>query len=187
MDDASTAPLASTSIHLYGRNWNLELTAKPAFIDSLLLPMRHQTFFNIIGLTFLVMLLVFSIHLTLARIAQTLAHKAELSKVKENALQLANIELEKEVSNRMMQISQVSALQREYSGKCGLRDCLPRTKTESFTVFNPAAETLLGYSATEVIGHGSPASFHLVEEVWLGLRHFLKNLLIPLNQALRCL
>lgn len=164
MDDASTAPLASTSIHLYGRNWNLELTAKPAFIDSLLLPMRHQTFFNIIGLTFLVMLLVFSIHLTLARIAQTLAHKAELSKVKENALQLANIELEKEVSNRMMQISQVSALQRSILESAGYA-IVATDEDGIITVFNPAAETLLGYSATEVIGHGSPASFHLVEEV----------------------
>ena len=157
-------PLVSKTIQLFGRNWVLELTAKPAFIHSLLLPSQHNAFLTAIGLTLLAMFVVFSIHLTLARVKQTSKHKNELSKVKENALKQANAELEEEVSKRITEISQVSVLQSSILQNAGYA-IIAADEQGMITVFNPAAEALLGYSAEEIVGHHTPAIFHLVEEV----------------------
>ena len=164
MDEQITGSKVNTSIQLYGRNWVLELNATQAFIDSLLLPTQRQAFFIAMVVTFLLMLLVFSIQLSVARRIQTLAHKAELSRVTENALKQANKKLENEVAQRIQQISQVSAVQRSILDGAGY--AIIATDEEGLiTVFNPAAENLLGYSAQEVIGKHSPATFHIVEEV----------------------
>jgi PAS domain S-box-containing protein len=163
-EEANTQFSVTSSIQLFGRHWDLQVTAKPEFIDSLLLPSPHQAFITAISFTFLVMLVVFSIHLTLARITQVAAHKAELSRVKEVNLKEANTALEIEVSKRMMQISQVSVLQSSILQNAGY--AIIATDTEGvITVFNPAAEMLLGYSAEEIISRYTPATFHIVDEV----------------------
>lgn len=164
IDDAVSDFTVNHSIQLYGRNWFLALTAKQAFIDSWHLPSRHQPFFIAIGFTLLVILVVFSIQLTLARAAQTAAHKVELSKIKENTLKQANKVLEKEVSKRIKEISQVSVLQHSILEGAGYA-IISTDEDGLITGFNPAAEALLGYSATELIGHATPAQFHVIDEV----------------------
>ncbi|WP_340680937.1 CHASE domain-containing protein [Paraglaciecola sp.] len=164
LDEDITDSKVNTSIQLYGRNWVLELSAKQSFIDSLLLPTQRQAFFTAMVITFLVMLLVFSIQLSVARRIQTSAHKTELSRVTQNALKQANKKLEDEVAQRTKQISQVSAVQRSILDGAGYA-IIATDEDGLITVFNPAAEALLGYSAQEVIGTYSPATFHIVEEV----------------------
>ena len=154
----------TSSIQLFGRTWVLELTAKRAFVDALALVPRHQFFLIAMGVTISLMLLVFSIQLTIARRVQTAAYHTELSRVKENALKEANRKLELEVTKRTKQISQVSALQRSILDGAGYA-IIATDEDGLITVFNPAAEALLGYSAQEVIGQHSPATFHIVEEV----------------------
>lgn len=160
----ASAFAVSHSLQLYGRKWVLELSAKPAFINALLLPNKHQAFYTAMGITLMLMLIVFSLLLTLARIKQASEHKAELAQVKENALKQTNTALEQEMSQRMTQISQVSILQRSILESAGY--AIIATDEEGLiTVFNPAAEALLGYSSEEIIGHYTPAKFHIAEEV----------------------
>ncbi|KXI28477.1 CHASE domain-containing protein [Paraglaciecola hydrolytica] len=149
---------------LYGRHWELELTAKPAFIDALSLPNNHQVFFITLGLTTFFMLVVFSIQLTMARRMQASAHKMELSHVKESALKQANMKLEREVSKRIKEISQVSALQRNILEGAGYA-IIATDEQGLVSVFNPASEKLLGYSAAEIINKQTPALFHVIDEV----------------------
>jgi PAS domain S-box-containing protein len=154
----------SKAIHLYGRDWVLELTAKQAFIDSLLLPARHQAFILTMGFTVALILAVFSFQLTRARRIQAAKHKAELSLATENALKKANTQLEHEVSERTKQISQVSALQRSILDSAAYA-IIATDEQGTITAFNPAAEKLLGYSALEIVGKHTPATFHLLDEV----------------------
>lgn len=164
LDQQASEYQASSSINLFGRNWIFELTAKQSFIDSLLLPTKHQVFLVALAITILFMLIAFSILLTLAKREQASAHKAELSLVTEKALIQVNQKLEQEVSKRTKQISQVSVLQRSILESAGYA-IIATDEVGNLTVFNPAAEALLGYSAEEVIGKHTPAIFHVIDEV----------------------
>jgi PAS domain S-box-containing protein len=164
VDEQTSEYGVSRSINLFGRSWVLELTAKQAFIDSLLLPATYQIFLVVVGATILLILLVFSIQLTLARRAQAFAHKAELSLVKEKALEQVNSQLEQEVSKKIKQISLVSVLQRSILESAGYA-IIATDENGNLTVFNPAAENLLGYSAEEVVGKVTAGIFHVLDEV----------------------
>ena len=103
---------SNTAIDLFGRHWQLQLTAKQAYIDALLLPKNYQIFATTLGATVLLMLIVFSVQLTMLRRAQASAYKAEIAKITEENLKQVNHRLEDEVSRRTKEISEVSALQR---------------------------------------------------------------------------
>jgi PAS domain S-box-containing protein len=154
----------SSSINIFGRNWILQLTGKHAFIKSLLLPAKYQVFLAVMGVTLLLMLIVFSMQLTLARRVQASAHKAEISLVTEKALKRANQLLELEVSKRIKQISQVSVLQRSILESASYA-IIATDENGNITAFNPAAEKLLGYSAEELIGKHTAAILHVIDEV----------------------
>ena len=164
VDEQTSEYGVSRSIDLFGRVWVLELTAKQAFINSLLLPATYQVFLEVVGVTILLILLVFSIQLRLARRGQAFAHKAELSMVKEKALEQANSQLEQEVSKKIKQISQVSVLQRSILESAGYA-IIATDENGNLTVFNPAAENLLGYSTDEVVGKVTAGIFHVLDEV----------------------
>ncbi|GAC21098.1 CHASE domain-containing protein [Paraglaciecola arctica] len=164
LDQQTSDYRANQSINIFGRNWILQLTAKHSFIESLLLPTKHQVFLVAMAVTILLMLIVFSILLTMAKRDQVSAHKAELSQVTEKALKQANQQLEQEVTKRIKQISQVSVLQRSILESAGYA-IIATDENGNITVFNPAAEKLLGYKAEELIGKVTAAIFHVADEV----------------------
>lgn len=78
-----------------------------------------------------------------------------------------NATLERQVAERTAALRASSALQRavvEYAGHSVIATDLGGT----VTLFNPAAERLLGYAAEEVVGRMSPAAFHDPDEVARG-------------------
>jgi signal transduction histidine kinase/CHASE1-domain containing sensor protein len=164
LDQQATDYRASQSINLFGRNWVLQLTAKQSYIESLLLLTKHQIFLIVMAFTILLMLIVFSILLTLAKREQASGYKLELSRVTEKALKQANQQLEKEVSKRIKQISQVSVLQRSILESASYA-IIATDEEGTITAFNPAAEKLLGYTAEKLIGKHNPAKFHVLDEV----------------------
>lgn len=149
---------------LFGRHWQLALTPTPAFIKALQLPSGSTLFREILAVTVLLTLVVFLAQLLLLRRRQLAKHKLELARVEERLLKQANAELEQQVAQRTAEISRVSTLQRSILKGAGYAIIATDTKG-IITAFNPAAERLLGYEATEVIGKKSPGIFHLPEEV----------------------
>ncbi|MAA93598.1 MAG: hypothetical protein CML21_03635, partial [Rheinheimera sp.] len=151
-------------LSLFGRHWQLNLVPTKQFITALALPSYHVLYREIMGLTLLIALIVFILQLLLIRRKQMALHKAELAALKEASLQQANTELESEVARRTAEISQVNALQRTILHSAGY--AIIATDVDGvITVFNPAAEQLLGYSAVEMIGKKTPAVFHLEPEI----------------------
>ena len=75
-----------------------------------------------------------------------------------------NASLERQVRERTAQIEAYSTLQRAILADAPYS--VIATDTDGLiTLFNPAAEAMLGYAAAEVVGLHSPALFHLSEEV----------------------
>lgn len=175
LDQQTSDYQASLTIDLFGRHWILNLTAKHSFIESLLLPTKHQVFGMVMTATVLLMLIVFSILLTLAKREQATAHKVALSQVTEKALKDANQQLEREVSKRIKQISQVSVLQRSILENAGYA-IIATDETGNVTVFNPSAEKLLGYSSEEILGKPIPSEFHIVDEIIARAKDLSKEL-----------
>jgi PAS domain S-box-containing protein len=154
----------SRTIKLFGRNWTLQLTAKHSFIESLYLPAKYQVFLSTMGATFLLMLIAFCMQLVIARRAQASAYKIEISQLTEKTLKQANQQLEQEVSKRIKQIYKVSALQRSILESAGYA-IIATNEVGNVTVFNPAAEKLLGYSHKELQNEPIPSALHVVDEV----------------------
>ena len=163
-DGNLTESRVTAEVNLFGRLWHIELAAKQAFVDSLLLPSRVGLFITTQAASIFLMLLVFIAHLSLAKKLQIAAHKAELLDVTENALELANKKLEEEVSSRTKQINQASLLQRSILESAGYA-IIATDDQGIITAFNPAAEALLGYQAEELVAKLSPSIFHLPDEV----------------------
>jgi len=149
---------------LFGRQWQLALTPTAAFITALQLPANNILFWEILGLTMLLTLLVFLAQLLIMRRRQQARHKEELAAIEEAMLKQANAELEQQVVQRTAEISRVSTLQRSILSGAGY--AIIATDTDGLiTAFNPAAERLLGYRASEVIHRQTPAIFHLPAEI----------------------
>lgn len=149
---------------LLGRQWQLTLTPNPAFISALQLSSKGALFREVLGGTLLLALLVFLMQLLIMRNTQKVRHKAELSQIAETTLKQANIELEQLVEARTEEISRVNTLQRSILSGAGY--AIVATDTSGFiTAFNPAAERLLGYQASEVVQKCTPAIFHVPEEL----------------------
>lgn len=151
-------------LHLFGRTWRLDLYPTTDFIQTLALPAKEQVLLEIWLVSLLLALFVFCGQLIYRRRSQMAVHKLELAQTTERALMAANAELEQQVMLRTEQITKVSALQRSILSGAGY--AIIATDVEGLiTVFNPAAEKLLGYAAVEVVNKTSPALFHLPEEV----------------------
>lgn len=152
------------NMNLLGRHWQLTLTPSQVFINKLQLPSKGVLFREILGASLVIALIVFLVQLLIMRRTQKMRHKAELSHITENTLKQANIELEQLVDARTNEISRVNALQRSILSGAGY--AIIATDTSGFiTAFNPAAERLLGYQASEVLQKCTPAIFHLPDEL----------------------
>ncbi|WP_372627510.1 response regulator [Arsukibacterium sp.] len=153
-----------SQLALFGRQWQLDLAPTEQFVTELALPSHSSLYREILSLTILISLIVFSLQMLLLRRKQMALHKAELREIKEAALTKANAELEVQVARRTAEISRVSALQRTILESAGY--AIIATDVDGLiTVFNPAAEKLLGYNAQEMIAKQTPAVFHLEQEV----------------------
>ncbi|WP_067218616.1 PAS domain-containing protein [Marinomonas gallaica] len=81
-----------------------------------------------------------------------------------NELELLNASLEKEVQQRTVELNKSYSLQAAIMDKAAI--AIIATNAQGYiTLFNPAAEKLLGYSAEELIGKQTPGLFHLESEV----------------------
>lgn len=88
----------------------------------------------------------------------------EARKQAEAQLLTLNINLEQEVNERTTKLAATSILQRAILDHAGYS--IIATDTEGLiTLFNPAAEALLGYRAEEMVGHNTPALIHDAAEV----------------------
>ncbi|WP_164503690.1 PAS domain S-box protein [Pleionea sediminis] len=91
------------------------------------------------------------------------------------AIEELNQSLEQQVEERTQQIYEYHALQNAILQNAG--HAIIATDTQGIiTLFNPAAEQLLGYSADELIGKKSPAIFHLEEEIVARAEEFSSEL-----------
>lgn len=152
------------TIDLFGRQWQLTLTPTPAFISALDLPNSNTLYWQIISLTALVAILIYLLHLLYMHRHQQKKHQAELAQIAEMTLLQANTELEQQIAARTAEIFRVNTLQRSILSGAGY--AIIATDTDgTITAFNPAAERLLGYKASEVIQQHTPAIFHLPAEV----------------------
>jgi PAS domain S-box-containing protein len=152
------------TLTLFGRTWDLTLTPTSAFITALHLPATNILFREILGMTVLITLVLYLLQLLFMRRNQLTKHKAELAQMAETTLRQANAELEQQVALRTEEISRVNTLQRSILSGAGY--AIIATDTDGLiTAFNPAAEQLLGYKASEVIHKHTPAIFHLGAEV----------------------
>ena len=75
-----------------------------------------------------------------------------------------NVSLERQVAERTAALQAGSALQRAVIANAGYA-VIATDLTGTVTLFNPAAERLLGYTAEEVVGRMTPAAFHDPDEV----------------------
>lgn len=91
-------------------------------------------------------------------VASTLRDIAERKEAQAEILQL-NATLEHQVEERTAQLQAYSALQRAILANAGYA-IIASDPEGKITLFNPAAEAILGYSAEEVLGIETPALFH---------------------------
>lgn len=170
------AKSVTETLVLFGRTWQLTMAVQPSFIAALQLADTKQLLRQYFVISTLIGLLIFFIHILLIRRRQLADKQAQLIAVKADALQVANAKLEQQVQQRTAEIAQVSNLQRSIVN--GTNYAVIATDIDGLiTLFNPAAEQMLGYSASEVVNKHSPALFHDKEEI----QHYAKTLSAKLN------
>ncbi|HEY0661144.1 MAG TPA: PAS domain S-box protein [Lysobacter sp.] len=91
-------------------------------------------------------------------VASTLRDIAESKEAEAEILQL-NVTLEQQVEERTAEIQAYSALQRAILTNAGYA-IVAAEPDGTITLFNPAAEAILGYTSKEVVGIATPALFH---------------------------
>jgi len=151
-------------IKLMGRTWKITINASDAFIYNLHLPNRYQAIVNGSFATIGCMFIAFLMQLFIFRRSQRIKRKALQAKKNKLALQQANLKLESEVKQRTQEIADMSMLQRSIVNSTSY-SIIATDLQGVITLFNPAAEKLLGYKADDIIGIQSPSIFHLKEEV----------------------
>lgn len=162
--DAESSHTVTQTLELLGRSWFLRLTAKELFVQNLRLPYKHQQFIEAMAITLLIALIVSILQLILSRRLLSQRHDIEIAKLAEQALLEANKRLEDEVTLRTQEISRVNILQNSILEGAGYA-IIATDKIGTITIFNPAAEKLLGYAKNEMVGVNTPAKIHVLAEI----------------------
>ncbi|MBQ4858507.1 CHASE domain-containing protein [Pseudoalteromonas sp. MMG007] len=170
-------------IHLMGRTWKITINASDAFIKNLHLQGRYQAAVNGIFATVIFMFLAFLVQLFVFRRSQRIKRKALQAKQNKLALQQANLKLESEVKQRTQEIADMSMLQRSIVNSASY-SIIATDLQGVVTLFNPAAEKLLGYKADDIIGNQSPITFHLKEELINKASLLTKELNMPVTAGM---
>ncbi|OHU91838.1 MULTISPECIES: CHASE domain-containing protein [Pseudoalteromonas] len=172
-------------ITLFGRQWHISLSATSAFIYELELKRPIQSAIWAVGLSLLLAILVFSIQLVLLKKQQLKQQHFEAEKVKGLALEQANLHLEQEVALRTKQATEINMLQQSILTSASYA-IIATDEQGVITLFNPAAERLLGYQASELVGKASPAMFHLEKEVIEHSKAMSKELGMDIAPGFEC-
>lgn len=154
----------SETVPVFGRDWTFTISAQPAYIQRVKTSQDYATFFQYLISTIVVALLSFSVLLIIVRREELQRHQQELHIAKEKTLTDTNEQLEELVKKRTKEISNANALQNAILENANYSVVATDTKG-LITLFNPAAELLLGYEAKDLILKETPALFHLESEV----------------------
>ncbi|WP_166425462.1 CHASE domain-containing protein [Paraglaciecola sp. 20A4] len=154
----------SEKVPIFGRHWSFSISAQPAYIQRVKKSQDYATFFQYLIFTIVVALLSFSVLLIIVRKQELQRHQQELQLAKEKTLIDTNDQLEELVKRRTKEISNANALQNAILENANYSVIATDTKG-LITLFNPAAELLLGYKSEDLIQKETPALFHLESEV----------------------
>lgn len=165
----------SRKLFLFGRIWHVDASAYPSFIKENNLEYRNRVFFEFMGAAAIIALVIFIIQLVYARRLQKASYLNEISRFREEALEKSKLKLEQEVFDRTQEIQKVNLLQNSILEGSGYA-IIATDVTGTITLFNTAAEKLLGYSRKEMIGQHTPATFHLESEVVARAEELTKEL-----------
>ena len=164
-------------VNVFGRVWELTLSAQPNYVDRVKTTKDFSTFFQYLIISVAVALIFLSTHLALLRKRLMRGYAEKLLIAKEKALKTANEQLEGLVAQRTAEIHEANALQNAILRNASYAVIATDTKG-LITLFNPAAERLLGYKAKDLIGKESPALFHVESEI--------HERALALSQELQC-
>lgn len=167
----------SERVSVFGRVWELTLSAQPSYVNRVKTTKDFSTFFQYLIISVAVALIFLSTHLALLRKKLMRDYAQELLIAKEKTLKTANEQLEGLVAQRTAEIHEVNALQNAILNNASYAVIATDTKG-LITLFNPAAERLLGYKAKDLIGKESPALFHVESQIHERAR--------ALSQELQC-
>ncbi|KDC55101.1 CHASE domain-containing protein [Pseudoalteromonas sp. S3431] len=176
----NTAFQTSNTINIMGRSWKVTLHGSQSFIANLHLANKYQALVDGVFLTVFSMFFIFALQLFFYRRAQRIKLKVEAAKKHEQILEQANSKLEIEVKLRTQQIADISTLQRSILDSASY-SIIATDKDGLITEFNPAAEKLLGYKASEIIGIKNPSIFHVEDEVVKKAQQLTKELNKPVK------
>ncbi|GAA81563.1 CHASE domain-containing protein [Pseudoalteromonas sp. BSi20495] len=176
----NTAFQTSNTINIMGRSWKVTLYGSQSFIANLHLANKYQALVDGVFLTVFLMFFIFALQLFFYRRAQRIKLKVEAAKKHEQILEQANSKLEIEVKLRTQQIADISTLQRSILDSASY-SIIATDKDGLITEFNPAAEKLLGYKASEIIGIKNPSIFHVEDEVVKKAQQLTKELNKPIK------
>ncbi len=154
----------SEEVSIFGRIWSFEARVTPAFLETVSSQRPHYQLFQSTIIAFLVAIILFFIHFIMLKRIQLRAQAIELAIAKEIALKQTNKKLESLVNKRTNEIKKSDAFKQAVL----LSSAYPIIATDTegiITLFNPAAEKLLGYSSDEMIGKETPQKFHLEKEI----------------------
>lgn len=151
------------NVAIFGKNWRFEAHTSPAFIDNIKQP-SYTAFKQSITVTFLAAISLFCIHLIILKRFEAKTHIAQLAIAKEQALKQTNKELESLVISRTRLIEKSASFQKAIL-QSSAYSIMSTDENGLITVFNPAAEALLGYQASDIIGKQTPEKFHLLKEI----------------------
>ncbi|ASM49619.1 hypothetical protein PESP_a1512 [Pseudoalteromonas espejiana DSM 9414] len=164
-DKSLSTPYASSkTIEVMGRQWKINLQASQSFLKSSHLKKSYQPLMSGLLLTALIMMALLALQLITYKKAQKNRIILNMEKEHKRALQHANQNLESEVHSRTQQLEEITTLQRSILDSAHY-SIIATDKDGLISEFNPAAEKLLKYTASEVIGKFTPFIFHLDSEI----------------------
>lgn len=163
-DVSSSEHFIKKTVSIYGREWEITLSATEHFLNSLNLASQYRGALQAGILTIVILMAYLLLYSTLQRKAQEAQYEIDLIKSREEKLSISNLKLSTEVVEKNSQLERLHVLNDSIL-KSAAYAIVATDENGIIRVFNPAAENLLGYQAEEMIDHHSPAIFHLESEI----------------------